>query len=206
MKNSMLLLALFLCVGASARETTVEFNLTGVTFVRKNRELPLKMVNVNKKLKKKGLDGLPSWLAVNKNAIAYWKILMKRVEDANKAGIYKSELLFTIDHGYFYQYPPMCYRGKIEEVVPVIDGMMKDNFLTSEQGIFAIRWGSQTDIRDDSFKSEKAINEYFDGMNEEEIAEWVNFDKRSKNVLVMSNLGPQGDGTDLYATTIKPCR
>ena len=208
MKNMNLLLALSLCLTAFARETTLEFDLTGKVFVNHNRVLNLKIANVNKRLHAKGIDGLPERLAVTKNAAAYWRILMDRIEAGNKAQAYKTEMHFDINSGYFYEFPAICYRGKTEDVSVIIDAMMKDNFLNSEQGLLAMRWGTHKDVRSDQFKSDEGLREYYQQWgdeNENEIKSWVKYNTKSENVLIMSDLGPQGDGTELYATVIKPC-
>ncbi len=202
MKNLVLFVSIFqIIVSAESWATTLEFDLTGV-FYKNNRELQIDVPKLNRSLAKKGLDGLPEKIVVGKNAKAYGKLLLNRIEAANKGAT--EELRFVIDNGYLYEYPPICYRGDATDVPAIMNGML-DTFLNSEQGILALRYGKETIIHDDRFKSKASLNEAFEGGNNETKA-WLNFDQHSRSVLVMSDLGPQGDGTELYTTYIKPCR
>jgi hypothetical protein len=186
----------------AADKTTIEFELIATT-IKKNKEVKVNITTLNNKLKKKGLDGLPHTIVVNSQSKPYWNKLKARIDAAQTVS--QTKLYFAIDNGYFYQYPTLCYRGEISGVVDVIDGM-QNGFMTNEQGILAIRYGDTEIKRSDEFKSEETLKEYYGEDREDEIAEWNDFDTKSDDVLVMSNLGPQGDGTDLYATTISPCK
>jgi len=196
-----LLASTAISMASIAEKTTLEFELQAITYVN-NREVKVNIADLNRTLEQRGLSGLPEIVIVSENAKPYWKVLMKRIEDANR--VVETQMLFSINSGYLYEYPAVCYRGAISGVVKVIDGM-SDNFLTSEQGILAIRYGKTKIIRSDEFKSEKKLRAYYEGNADEEVNAWLDFDEISKSVLVMSNLGPQGDGTELYATKIKPC-
>jgi len=204
MKKFVLLTAAFTLstTQAFAAKTTVEFELKLYKYV-KNKEVQVKIPALNKKLKKAGLDGLPEVVVVSENAKAYWNILMKRIEAAQSTS--KEEIHSYISSTYYYEYPEICYRGKMSEVVKVLDGM-NDNFLTNEQGIHAYRYGKKTDVRSDLFKNEKSIREAYDEQRPEDVEEYLAYDENSDAVLVVSDLGAQGDGTELYLTYIKPCK
>jgi len=187
---------------AFAAKTTVEFELNLYKYV-KNKEVKVAIPALNKKLKKAGLDGLPEVVVVSENAKAYWNILMKRLEAAQVTS--EEQIHSYIDNTYYYEYPELCYRGKMSEVVKVLDGM-NGNFLTNEQGIHAYRYGKKKDIRSDIFKTEKSIREVYDEQRPEDVEEYLAYDEKSDAVLVVSDLGAQGDGTELYLTYIKPCK
>lgn len=196
---------LSLILGATlfaVEKTTVEFALTGVTYVN-NKEVKLDIAKLNKTLAKQGLEGLPEIIVVSQNAKAYWRVLMKRIEAANKVAA--TEMTFPINSGYYYEFPELCYRGKTEEVVGVLDGML-GSFLNDGQGVMAYRHGETQVVRVDDFKSEKALKDRYGDENENEVKAWLKYKKTSKSVLVMSDLGAQGDGTELYATSVKPCK
>ncbi len=189
-----------LVLGASANATTLEFDVTGVYYI-KNRQHKIDVEKFNASLKKLNLDGIPQRAVVNERAGPFGKLLINRIEAAEKA--LGQEYHFVIEYGYFYEFPTICYRGQNSDVPAILEAMT-GTFLSDEQGILAIRYKDKTLITDDNFSSAAKLNEAYEGGNDEtEI--WLNYDKRKDDVLVMSNLGPQGDGTELYATFIKAC-
>ncbi len=186
-------------VGA-ASATTIEFDLTGV-YYKWHREYQINIKTLNAALKKEGLDGLPERVVVGENASRYGRLLINRINAAEKALV--QEYSFVIEYGYFYEFPKMCYRGSNSDVPKILEAMT-GTFLNNEQGVLAIRYKNKTFISDENFNSEEKLNEAYEGGNDETKA-WLNYDQRSNKVLVMSNLGPQGDGLELYATVIEEC-
>jgi len=190
--------------------TRLEFKLEGYYFPQKNKMTKVNVPALNKQLKKLGLDGLPEIITVGENPEAYWRVLKDRIEAANKA--LDREMHFNFDHdghgnGYFYQHA-WCYRGDITGIPDRIQTMLR-NFLEEEQGILAIGAGSKKVIYDDSFKSREGLKRRFEGeyqTNIENINKWLNYKKSSDTALVMSDYGPQGDGTELEATNVPPCK
>jgi len=213
--KTFLSLGLTLFVSSAFAATTIEFPLTGVTYKHFKTKKPASVeVNIdvpklNKILKKNGLDGLPTKIVITANSKPYWKVLTKRIDAATELMKKlekddRKELLFTINSGYLYEFPAMCYRGDTKEAVAVFDGML-GGFLTDEQGIQAIRYGKKKDIRSDFFKSDKALDEAYGEMDPEGVAAWKDYDDSSDSILIMSDLGAQGDGTELYSTYIEKC-
>ena len=114
---------------------------------------------------------------------------------------------------YLYEFPTMCYRGQAKDVPALIDEMMSsdESPLHRDQGIQAIRFEDTMLIftagQFYATTQEEDIADDYRVNQEEEIKEWESYDTyRNKDVLILSDLGPQGDGTELYLTVIKPCK
>ena len=102
----------------------------------------------------------------------------------------------------------LCYRDDISGIPDLIE-KLRGNFLHREEGILAIGTGRTRSIYDEAFKSRQGLKERFEGeyeTNIENINKWLNYSPKSKTALVMSDYGPQGDGTELEATEIPPCK
>jgi hypothetical protein len=181
--------------------TTLEFALTGDTYIN-NGSVRVNVKKLNKTLKQKNLEGLPEKIVVKKGSQPYWRVLQERIEAANKVSTHK--MSFTIDRGYLYEFPAICYRGNIDEVFAIIEDLL-GTFFNEGQGLLAERHGKTKKIIANEFKSEKSLKEAFGEDNPEDVKTWLSYKESSKTVLVMSNLGIQGDGTELYATQITPC-
>ena len=200
-----LLVSSVLLVGAvclGAEETTIEFPFAAYTFVN-NKEVKLTAAKLNAKLKESDLDGVPATIIVKPGVEKYWRVIMKRLEAGNK--VLPTEVRSALESGYLYEFPKMCYRGDVNGV-PILIKAMLNNFLNADQGVLAIKYGAKKIVRSDEFKSEAALRKYHDGSNAGEIKAWLSYAEDSDKVLIMSNLGPQGDGTELYATYIAPCK
>ncbi len=197
-----LILGLAISLSQAEARTSVEFPLKGYTFIN-HKEVKIDVAKLNRTLKYAGSEGLPELVIVGKYPEPFWKVLTKRIEAANK--ISKTELRFVIESGYYYEYPEICYRGMAAEAVEILDAML-GNFLNEEQGVLAVRYGKTKIVKSDFFKTEKALREAYEENDSREVAEYLDFDGKNGDILVMSDLGPQGDGTELYATRIKVCK
>lgn len=113
---------------------------------------------------------------------------------------------------YLHEMPKICYRGKAKDVPGLIEEMMKDeeSVLNQDQTVLAIRFGQVQIIywTEDFFAttSNDETKKFHLEENKETTQLWEKYSLESKNVLILSNLGPQGDGTELYATVIAPCK
>jgi len=111
----------------------------------------------------------------------------------------------VIDHGHLYDFPAICYRGNPVRVMEVIAGLLGAVF-QEDQGIQASRYGKTKLIsidKDQFFETNAEVRAEHMINNPKEVALWEEYDTKSDTVLVLSDLGPQGDGTELYATEIK---
>ncbi len=207
----LLLVSLLLSAStAFAAKTTLELPLTGYYYLN-NKEVKLNIPQLNKKLKAKGVAGLPEVIVIRSNPRAFHNLLTNRAQAASEA--LGQKLIFNVaDEGYgenyLYNWENICYRGAITEVPQLINSML-GNFLNPDQGILAIGAGSKKEIFDDAFKSREGLKQRFDSeyeTNLKDINMWLGYKANSKTALVMSDLGPQGDGTELYATQIPPCK
>ncbi len=185
----------------SAEKTSLNFAFEGVTYVN-NKEVKVSISKLNKKLNDAGLDGIPEQFSVSGSAKPFWRVIVKRIEAANE--LLGVKIHTPIESGYFHEYPPICYKGSISGVPAMIHSML-GSFLTDEQEVMALRYGKKKIINSNDFKTDEELVKVHQVNNKKEVRAWLNYDESSVNVLVMSNLGAQGDGTELYATVIKPC-
>jgi len=201
-----LLIALVLTTATVATATTLEFPITGDVYnSTRNRFEKVNIRALNAQLKKLGLEGLPELVIVGINAQAYGQLLQRRIAAIQQTTESKDAYIFNVDTGHLHDYPAtICYRGFANDV-PVILKSMIGTFLGNIQEILAIRYRSEMITYDRKFRSEAALLEAYDGGNVG-TANWITYNKRSGTVLVMSNLGQDGDGLELYSTFIKACR
>ena len=140
---------------------------------------------------------------MNGDPTAYQKTLRENLENAK--AIIPQEIFSPILSGYYYEYPEMCYRGQPNEATRILQSML-GNFLTPEQGMIAIRYGKTIKILWNDFESDPEVRQnYIENGNEDLLQAWDDYDKNSDDIVVLSDLGPQGDGTELYRTEIKRC-
>lgn len=185
--------------------TTIEFELTAETYTASSKK-EFSLASLNKKLKAAGVKEFPKTQAFGMDSQKTWDGLMKQVKAANKA--LKMELHPIFEKGYFYEFPTMCYRGEAEDVQYVIRAMM-ENVLHGDQNIDGIRARDSKWIHwmSEFFETNEEMREaQMDNGNEVEMKMWDEYDIKSQTVLVISGYGPQGDGTEMTATEIKPCK
>ncbi len=105
--------------------------------------------------------------------------------------------------------PKMCYKGNPLGVAPALQKIMNENDkLSSDSFMIAFRVGRQMTVYDTLSFFETVTEEERETLEEsnpDEVKQWREYDTDSKTVLILNNLGPQGDGTELYATSVKPC-
>jgi len=201
---------------AQAANTTFEFSLEG-----RYEDDRISIVQLNKQLKEKGLDGLPEIIKISaEGQLAYHRVLTNRIEAAREAGLLTEGQQLNIEASYLFEYSEICFRGNIMDV-PVILKAMADSgtgksweaFLNIDAGINGFAIGTQKFDVADFLKSEEAMNEYYGVEAGEdssdyipsEITKFLNWKKKDQ-VYVITDLGPQGDGTEMYGTIIKRCK
>jgi hypothetical protein len=188
---------------------TIDLPVTGYYF-ENNREVAVDVPKLNKELNQLGLDGIPEVVTMGKNPGAFHAVILKRVQAANEK-LGRNMIFNVADDGYseghLYQWEKACYKGNIE-AIPALIKSLRGNFLYEDESVLGIRAGAKEEILDDAFKSKSGLKERFGDEyenNERTINSWLNYKKTSKTALIMSDLGPNGDGTELYKTEIPPC-
>ncbi|MDA8792402.1 hypothetical protein N9N67_04105 [Bacteriovoracaceae bacterium] len=116
---------------------------------------------------------------------------------------------------YLFEMPTMCYEGPKEELIAKLFQLKEggESLLHRDQGIQAIKLGNyEINYYGDQFFGYTPVNpDYAESFEElryyykKEISQWEKYDQDSNDLFIFSDLGPQGDGTELYATIIKPC-
>jgi hypothetical protein len=158
-----------------------------------------------------------------KISIASISLLFLAVSTAQAAG--KTQLHFnalplneTIS---FDDLEGLCYAGDPAGVGAVIDNLIEKEVVAYWSTILAIRYGKKTEVREHmQFTQDQKGNlierngdaepltaEELDDLGHTELlAEWNAYPRKSKEVWVFSNIGMQGDGTELYLTKIPACK
>ncbi len=202
--KSILLTAGLILSSATPAVTTLEFHLTGEIYKGMDVQ-EMDLGQINRELKSKKIKPLPETIVCGKDHLKSWKKLMGQVKVAKK--ILKKEIHLVADHGYLYQFPTICYRGLSSEVPEVIESLM-GTILHSDQGIQGLKYGKEKVVHhgSDFFENSK---ERMKGMlkhNPQEVRMWLNYKKSSDTVLLLSDYGSHGDGTELTAIEIKRCK
>jgi hypothetical protein len=186
---------------SALQPTFLEFKFTGTYYV-KDKERSLDLALINKKLRARNLKELPEKVTIGFTSGKLWDDLMARIEAAQE--LWPQELHMLIDRAYLYEMPEICYHGSPARVMRLIE-KMSGKFFHGDQGYFAIRYGHTKTILDpENFAEDSKLNERFPD-REDIVDEWLNYNPLSSDVLILSNLGPQGDGTEVYSTRIRRC-
>ena len=200
-----ILASLFLSSAALAAtvKSSIEFNMTAEYYL--NNELKkIDIPALNTSLKEKGLEELPEKVIVSADPASYQKVLSDRLENAK--AIIPQEIYSPILSGYYNEYPEICYRGKAKKASKILSSML-GNFLNGDQGVIAVRYGKTVEVLWHEFKDDPEIRQnYSDNGYDDLLNDWDNYDKNSDTIVVLSDLGPQGDGTELYSTEVKRCQ
>jgi hypothetical protein len=202
---SLLLATAFISTGALAK-TTIEFPLKGDFTINGKFNENILLSSLNKKLSKAGLPGFPDVAVFGKNDVPYAKKLRKMTDNAEKAIGVEFNNVSPIGYSYFH-HVDMCYRGDINEVKGVIDALYGPVF-HEYQGIQAIRYGSKKYVyfKEDFFENNPEVLESDLENNPAEVKAWKAHKATSKNVLLLTDLGQNGDGLELNLSVIKPCK
>ena len=188
---------------AAAEKTSLEFDLKA-EYYQNHDLITVNIPKLNKALKAKGLDGLPEKIILGANPAPYQKLLEKRLEAAK--AIIPQDIHSPILAGYYFEYPKICYRGTTSKAVKILDAMV-GNFFQETQGVLAMRFGKTTKILWKEFSENPEVRQnYIDNGAEDLLAAWDTYDTKSDTIAVLSDLGHQGDGTELYFTEIKRCQ
>jgi hypothetical protein len=209
-KFSALALAVLMAVPAFAEReeeprSELVFSMVA-TYWENNDEKDVKIATLNRKLNAAGLNGLPETVVIGKTPEPYWKVIMKRLEKANEIQPFGAgnEIETVLNAGYFFEYPEICYNGKTADVIEIVDAM-NGNFMNDTQGVLAFRYKNKKVVRDERFESVASLREALGDDNPDEVSDWLEYDTSSDAVLVMTDLGQQGDGLELYSTKISRC-
>lgn len=195
----------------AAEKSTIEFKLMAEEY-RNNKHLTFPFSDLNKDLKKLNLPGFPEVGVFGKNDAPYVKLLKKRVE-ISKAAL-KRDFDWLDDGGggmYYHNLPTICYRGKATDVPAILTALEKAGLFAEYQQV-AYKIGKKKFVNypeewiDGNSERQREYREELTDMNPDEVKMWDKYKTTSETVLWMTNLGPQGDGLELYATEIKRCR
>ncbi len=172
------------------------------TYYVKDKERSLDLAKMNTKLKAAGEKPLPEKITVGLDSAKFFEDLSKRIEAAQE--LWPQELTFNVDRAYLNDLTDICYHGNPLAVMKLLD-KMSGKFFHDEQGHYAYRVGKiKKVLDDDNFGPDSELHERFPD-HPETVDDWLNYDKKSSVILVISNWGPQGDGTELLPTWIPRC-
>jgi hypothetical protein len=190
-----------------ARKTTLTFFLVGQEWDERASEwkkVPLDSLNAD--LERAGLKKFNKAITVGAQEGAKFKDILDRIEEANEKLTRKIEFDHTWDPS---EYEGLCYNGTAAGVSKVIEGLRGSAF-SEYMGVQAERWGSRKKIHygADGDDTEAGWLRYHREENDhgDTVKAWESFDTRSTAYLMFTDGGQQGDGTELFATTIDRCR
>jgi len=193
----------------AATATKIEFPLVA-TEVKEHDLIEVPLASLNEELKLRHLPGFPETAVFGKKDKPWAEKLKKRTVDAAQA-LHRDLHLYAYGTSglYLHEVPtPFCYRGKPSDVPGIVQALMGTVF-HPDQGIQAVRYGKvkkvMPDFRKDFFDTVQSVREEDEENNPNEVAAWDGYDEDSDSVLIMSDLGPEGDGVELYATRIPRC-
>jgi hypothetical protein len=189
-----------------ARRTTLTFFLVGQEYdeaAHEWRKVPLDSLNAD--LERAGLKKFNKAITIGAQDGAKFQDILDRIEEANQKLNREIELDHTWDPS---GYEGLCYNGTAAGVSKVIDGLRGSAF-SVYMGVQAERWGSRKKLHY-SPDGEDGEAHWLEYQREENghgdtIKAWESFDSRSSAFLMYSDGGQQGDGTELFATTIDRC-
>lgn len=109
----------------------------------------------------------------------------------------------------------LTYQGDPALVGQAIDQLIEEELIADWSNVLAIRYPGGTELRekdrlalDDKGKlSEIILDEENDDLYHQDLVDlWNGFDTSKGDILVLSDISYQGDGTEMYATVISPKR
>ncbi len=195
----------------SAEKSTIEFVFMAEEY-RNNNSIEYPFSDLNPALKKKNLPGFPPVAVFGLKDAPYAKLLKKRVELS--AAALKRNIKIRDDGGggmYYHNAPTICYRGKGTDV-PAILTALEEAGLFAEDQQMAYKIGTKKKVVfpdqwiDGNTATNKEMRESYTENNPADVKAWDQYKTTSDTVLWMTSLGPEGDGTELYANEIKRCR
>lgn len=131
--------------------------------------------------------------------------VLRDVEKANEQLGRELDLDFTWDPS---EYAGLCYEGDVAQIPAAVNGLSYSLF-SIYMGIQAQRWGTHKEWfysgAGGDNEREWIAAQRDDNDQADVIAVWEAFDTTSRDFLMMTDGGQQGDGTEFFAVTIKPC-
>ncbi|MDX2091322.1 MAG: hypothetical protein SFX73_25915 [Kofleriaceae bacterium] len=138
-----------------------------------------------------------------RDGIKFLRVL-KNVEKASEKLGREIDFDFTWDPS---DYTNLCYSGEVKRIPDAVEGL-RSSLFSDYMGIQGERWGTTKKFHYSGAGGETE-SEWIAAQEEQDngdtMAAWTSFDTASKDFLMMTDGGQQGDGTELFAVTIKPC-
>jgi hypothetical protein len=215
MKKNILMFSslLVLCAQSFAQDSLVirlqgEVSRKGESF----RTQTIELKSLNPQLESIGVRGFSESIALTETNQESMTKFKKKLHMASR--LLNLDSLDFIGHdvndfrGYIdYETPEMCYTGNPAKVIDIINAHVGILF-SDEMTICGSKLGNKTDIvYDDCLPlTEERAQEYIDNEYEDAVDAWTNYSGNPKELLLMTNWGSQGDGVELFPTTIKECK
>ncbi len=188
------------------RKTTLTFFLVGQEYDEKAEDhKQVWLDSLNPQLEAAGMKGFPKAITIGAGDGAKFEEILTRLEAANEKLKREIDFDFTWDPS---EYQGLCYNGTAAGVMKTVDGLRGSAF-AEDMGVQAYRYGTQKKVF--SFLEDPSEKEWLryqreDNDHGDTIKAWENFDTRSDAFLMMTDGGPQGDSTELFAVKIPRCR
>lgn len=203
MKKSILALSLLSLVSSSAfaAESSLTFSMTAREYIEGSGWQTVYLPSLNTKLAQAGLPGFKPKLTFKANESAKYA---KFVEQVEKAGKKLNREIEVLDKGYLNSAPTLCYNGKPEDVLKIVQSLT--TAFHEDMGIQGVRYkNKKVFIYDQTFENDEDIRQNYEDNSPEALQAWKKYKTTSDAVLILSDFGPEGDGTELFDTEIKRC-
>ncbi len=202
MKSSIGFVLLVLSVNAySASSLTIQLEARDLS--PKDSWKIIKLSSLNPQLKKLNLPLFPEAVTLTAKDGKVWEKLVLQVETVSKA--IKKELEILPDSNFVWG-SKMCYSGPVADVFKTIEGLT-GSMIDEDMGIYGYRIGKKTvfTYEGEFLDSEERRSEFTDAYPAE-VDAWDSYSTTSDTLLLATNYGPSGDGTELNLTYVKKCK
>jgi hypothetical protein len=162
----------------------------------------VKLADLNAEMAQYGVS-FPNKLTMGPRDGAKFLKVMRDIEVANDKLHREIEIDRTWDPS---EYVGLCYTGDVRGVPRVVDGL-RESMFSIYMGIQGERWGTTKRFHYSGAGGETEA-EWIAAQQEENadvMKVWTSFETSSKDFLMMTDGGQQGDGTEFFAVTIKKC-
>lgn len=202
MKLSSGLGLLFLSVNAFSA-SSITINLDARDLSPKDGWKVIKLSSLNPQLKKLNLPPFAEKVTLTAKDGKVWEKLKLQVETASK--VLKKELEILPD-GNFVWGATMCYSGPVLDVFKTFKGLT-GTMIDSDMGIYGYRIGMKTVFTfEDEFLDNEDRRAEFAENSPTEVKAWDKYNTKSETLLLATNYGPEGDGTELNLMYVTKCK
>ena len=186
---------------AHAEGSVLVLDLTAREFHDRGGWKDVKLNTLNSKLERAGLPKFASSVALLKTDGPKYKVILEQLKRANEVLGRKLELP---ENGYFVDFPKLCYSGEVASVNETVEGL-RGSLFHEDMGLQGYRYQAKKTLTWPTQFNNRDVQATYRAESPGALKAWKDYDVRSDAVLFLSDFGPEGDGTELYATLVPRC-